>query len=269
MRPSAPLIHTASKIAFMLLAISAGVTAISHPVLAIDAGPTSGGHLLCENGTHKAETSEQIPNRLLAAISLRETGRWAGQQKRSLSWPWTVTVKGRGHYMASKGEAIAFVRRLQAENVRNIDVGCMQVNLKYHPHAFANLHAAFDPHGNTLYAAKFLSQLREDHGSWQKAIRYYHSNNAKRGAAYQDSVYQLWHNQETARASALRSRAARQAEQQAALIKQRQVAAINKQKKAAEKAARRAAYEAHKAAYIKKWQAQRAARKTAKPATRG
>ena len=236
----------------------------SQPLSATDAGPTPGGHLLCENGTRSAEQKEQIPARLLTAISLRETGRWAGKQKRSLSWPWTVTVKGRGHYMASKGEAIAFVRRLQANNVRNIDVGCMQINLKYHPHAFTNLHAAFDPHHNTVYAAQFLTQLREDHGTWEQAVSYYHSNNARRGGAYRDSVYRLWNNQEASHATATRVRAIRQAEQQAALLKQRQIAAAIRQKKAREKAAKRAAFDVYKAAYLKKWQAQRQARQNTK-----
>ena len=32
--------------------------------------------------------------------------------------------------------------------VRQVDVGCMQINLQSHPHAFASLEDAFDPGSN-------------------------------------------------------------------------------------------------------------------------
>ena len=56
-------------------------------------------------------------------------------------------------------QAIAAVKALQARGVRSIDVGCMQINLSYHPHAFRDLDQAFDPHANAAYAERFLTQL--------------------------------------------------------------------------------------------------------------
>ncbi len=35
----------------------------------------------------------------------------------------------------------------------------MQVNLGYHPEAFASLEAAFDPRRNVAYATRFLLEL--------------------------------------------------------------------------------------------------------------
>ena len=52
------------------------------------------------------------------------------------------------------------MRAVQAQGVRSIDIGCMQVNLMHHPNAFATLDAAFDPLANALYAARFLTELR-------------------------------------------------------------------------------------------------------------
>ena len=43
---------------------------------------------------------------------------------------------GKDRFFSSKAAAITAVRKLQADGVRNIDVGCMQVNLKYHPKVF-------------------------------------------------------------------------------------------------------------------------------------
>jgi hypothetical protein len=59
----------------------------------------------------------------------------------------------------TKAKAIAHVRELQARGVRNIDVGCMQINLRHHPNAFPDLETAFDPEMNTAYAAQFLNGL--------------------------------------------------------------------------------------------------------------
>src|SRR3546814_15246449 len=70
-------------------------------------------------------------------------------------------AEGRGRFLPSKAAAIEEVRRLQARGIRNIDVGCLQVNLHYHPDAFASLETAFDPEANAAYAADFLVRLRE------------------------------------------------------------------------------------------------------------
>ena len=74
---------------------------------------------------------------------------------------------------------------LQAQGMRSIDVGCMQVNLMHHPNAFASLDAAFDPVANALYAARFLNTLYGISGSWVKATAAYHSQTPAIGADYQ------------------------------------------------------------------------------------
>ena len=66
----------------------------------------------------------------------------------------------------------------------------MQVDLKYHPDAFASLEQAFDPVTNTNYAAQFLLGLYhgEAGGSWDVAVGLYHSHTAWLAAAYRDRV---------------------------------------------------------------------------------
>jgi hypothetical protein len=129
-----------------------------------------------------AETANKIPDGLLKAIGFAESGRTVGG--RQVAWPWTVNAQGEGHYFASKSEAVAHVRQLQAQGVSVIDVGCMQVNLHYHPQAFASLDAAFDPATNVAYAAKFLAWLHDETKDWATAARYYHSRTPSLGRAY-------------------------------------------------------------------------------------
>jgi len=159
---------------------------------------------LCEAATRRAELQERLPRGLLEAISLKESGRWDDDAKRSVAWPWTVTWGGPGEHFATRAEAIAKVRELQKVGKTNIDVGCMQINLRYHPHAFETIEDAFDPIRNASYAGAHLKQLREDHHSWHRAIERYHSSNPERGAAYRQAVQKLKHAATRARMVAAR-----------------------------------------------------------------
>jgi hypothetical protein len=151
-----------------------------------------GDSWLCAQQTDRIERREGIPARLLDAISLAETGRWDSDLKASFAWPWTVTSGGEGKYFPTKGEAVAEVRRLQAKGVRNIDVGCMQINLYYHGHAFNDLNEALDPASNVAYAAGFLKGLFNEHKSWTAAAGHYHSANAEFNVPYKAKVAKLW-----------------------------------------------------------------------------
>jgi hypothetical protein len=117
----------------------------------------------------------RLPTSILQAISLAESGRWHKASRSHFAWPWTVTARGKGRFYPSKDKAIAAVRRLKAEGVRNIDVGCMQVNLMYHPKAFDSLEQAFDPHANARYAGELFSKLRRANRSITRAIAHCHS----------------------------------------------------------------------------------------------
>jgi hypothetical protein len=145
----------------------------------------------CLEAIHKAEATYRIPPRLLESIALVESGRSLGKTS-VYPWPWTVTVNGKGHYFPTKAAAIAAVTQFQARGHKNIDVGCMQVNLQYHPKAFRSLQDAFDITQNVAYAAKFLRELKEQHVSWQKAIGCYHSATSSLHTPYKHRVLKQW-----------------------------------------------------------------------------
>ncbi len=147
---------------------------------------------LCAAAIDAAERDYGMPSRLLRAISLGESGRWMEEEGRSVSWPWTVTNGGAGQYLPTKQAAIAHVRSLWAKGERNIDVGCMQINLRAHPEAFDTLEQAFDPETNVSYSADFLDRLREREGSWQMAVGYYHSATPELNKRYRDKISGLW-----------------------------------------------------------------------------
>ena len=147
---------------------------------------------LCERAVLHEERAQRIPSHLLHAISIAESGRWNKARKENVAWPWTVTSGGKGRYYPNKIAAIRAVQRLQRQRVRNIDVGCMQVNLKYHPKAFKSLDEAFDPTANARYAGRFLAQLRQEKRSWVQAVKHYHSATRSLHMRYRAKVYKIW-----------------------------------------------------------------------------
>lgn len=151
---------------------------------------------LCAQAIAIQERAQAIPKHLLSAIALAESGRKHPSTGQATPWPWSVMAEGQGRYLATKADAIAEVRGLQARGVRNIDVGCMQVNLYYHGDAFATLDQAFDPVANAAYAGGFLRDLFEASGSWQEAAGLYHSATPEHKNPYQARVVRYWADQQ-------------------------------------------------------------------------
>ncbi len=144
--------------------------------------------LQCRQAISMVERGAGMPAYLMAAIARVESGRPDGQGGVH-PWPWTINVEGTGYIYESKAEAIAAVRAFQAKGARSIDVGCMQVNLMYHPRAFASLDDAFDPTANAAYAARYLKDLYGQSKDWVKATALYHSATPELGEGYRRRVF--------------------------------------------------------------------------------
>lgn len=152
---------------------------------------SSGASLLCHDTIQMAELQYHLPHGLLLAIGRVETGRPNPVTNQLEPWPWAVQAEGEGHIFNNKADAVHWVEYALARGLRSIDVGCMQVNLLFHPDAFASLDQAFDPRKNVDYAARFLLRLYSATGQWQRASGFYHSQDPTRAAAYQQRVWQI------------------------------------------------------------------------------
>ncbi|WP_413205199.1 lytic transglycosylase domain-containing protein [Rhodospirillum sp. A1_3_36] len=148
---------------------------------------------LCAAQTLSQNQEEGFPEHMLTAISLVESGRWDKGLKARIAWPWTVTSGGKGSFYPTKVAALQAVRALQAQGVRNIDVGCMQVNLRYHGDAFAGgVAEAMDPAANVAYAVNFLKRLYKEMGNWPKAVTAYHSKTPEYAERYAKKINEAW-----------------------------------------------------------------------------
>ena len=147
---------------------------------------------LCRAAIAAAERAANIPAGLLHAIGRVESGRRDPDSGAFGPWPWTINAEGRGQFFPTREAAIAAVRQLQAQGVRSIDVGCMQINLRHHPNAFTSLEDAFDPSANARYAARFLTELHATRNDWLRAAAHYHSNTPQFADAYRARVEAAW-----------------------------------------------------------------------------
>ena len=171
-----------------LLALLAVLFAVLWPAAGrADPSPAA----LCRAAIGAAERATGVPDRLMQAIGIVESGR-PDERGGVSAWPWTINVEGVGYTFDTKQQAIQAVEAHRARGARSIDVGCMQVNLMYHGQAFATLEQAFDPAANARYAADFLQKLLTDTGSWPRAAAAYHSMTPDIGAEYARKVLAVW-----------------------------------------------------------------------------
>ena len=132
----------------------------------------------------RMEEKYAIKTHLLETIASVESGILDHQTGQFVSWPWSVNVHGKGYRFATKEEAVQKVKELQAQGIKSIDVGCMQISLKFHGDSFESVEDALSPEKNVEYSAQFLKKLYTQKGSWQKAAMAYHSKIPSHGQKY-------------------------------------------------------------------------------------
>lgn len=144
----------------------------------------------CLAAIKTAQQRYGTPPGLLAVMAKVESGR--PDAKGALQpWPWSVDVDGTGIPFPTKQAAIAWTRNALATNAAAyVDVGCLQVDLRMHPHAFRTLDEAFDPASNADYGARYLRLLHDGpaRGNWFTAIGLYHSSTPELAAVYRKQV---------------------------------------------------------------------------------
>ena len=188
---AAALVALAQALATAALAAGANGGIQGFEGLSLASSPAANAQT-CATATRAAEINHGLPDGLMTAIASVESGQYDPVLQVNIAWPWTINAEGSGAQFDSKGEAIAQVRALLDTGMESIDVGCMQVNLRWHPDAFASLEDAFDPALNADYAARLLISLFNQHGNWPAAIGHYHSGTDWRQANYQGKVAEAW-----------------------------------------------------------------------------
>jgi hypothetical protein len=132
-----------------------------------------GPQALCQAAAQRASDMTGVPLRVLLAVSLTESGRKTGGT--FAAWPWVLNIAGEGVWFDSRAAAVARAQATLAGGETSFDMGCFQINYRWHGEAFTSLNDMIDPDANALYAAQFLTELYAESGDWTVAAGHYHS----------------------------------------------------------------------------------------------
>jgi len=128
------------------------------------------------------EQKNRIPRGLLSAIVGVESG----------FNPYAVNIEGKTITANDKSKAVKTIKEALNQGVTNIDIGIAQINYRWHKNNFKNIEEMLNPTANIEYAARLLSSLFKQHGTWHKAIRHYHSANPDHYRQYSRKVVIAW-----------------------------------------------------------------------------
>lgn len=174
----------------VLIAAAALMTALagSHGPLRADAGTARSASSLCDAAARTAAREAGIPPEIMLALTRTETGR---RRDGALApWPWTVNMEGEGRWFDDPDEALAFVETRRKGGARSFDIGCFQINHRWHGDAFGSVNEMFDPLANARYAARFLNEIRAESAAhrddWGRIAGAYHSRTPSFAKRYRD-----------------------------------------------------------------------------------
>ena len=145
----------------------------------------------CEEIAATIEKEANLPKYLLSSISRVEAGRKLSNGE-VRGWPWALNHAGKGMFFESKDAALKYLKQAVESGSRNIDVGCMQLNYRWHKMAFSSIEEMIDPELNVRYAAQFVTELYQRHNAWEDVIKHYHSNKEKFNIPYFRKVSKVW-----------------------------------------------------------------------------
>ncbi|ROR39684.1 transglycosylase SLT domain-containing protein [Diaphorobacter sp. C33] len=110
---------------------------------------------------------------LLYGVALQESQLKFGA--RTLPYPWTLCVRGKGLRYAGYGETLAALKGYVGRGVTNVDCGAMQVNWRWHADRLGSFERALDPYPNLSVGAQILRGHYDARGDWRGAIALYHT----------------------------------------------------------------------------------------------
>lgn len=123
----------------------------------------------CETEILRAADRYDIPAGILYAVGLTETGRKGSMQ------PYAMNIEGKAVFAASASDAVRRFTAAKQSGASLIDLGCMQINHRWHGEKFASIGQMLEPARNVDYAARFLVELKARHASWSMAVARYHA----------------------------------------------------------------------------------------------
>ncbi|EMI7322251.1 transglycosylase SLT domain-containing protein [Vibrio parahaemolyticus] len=147
----------------------------------------------------KAAIKHGVEAKLLYSVALAESATGRGDGNIS-PWPWALrTLKGGPHYETSLESAKLKLDALLAQHGRNVDVGMMQINLRWHGDKVSSPDELLDPAKNVDVGAGYLAQcISSAPGDLELGIgRYYTWSDETRARNYGSRILAIYRNLDT------------------------------------------------------------------------
>ena len=160
-------------------------------LLALASAPVHAGFSLAGTVWEQAALAQGHDPLLLYAIALTESAR-ARTSGGIAPWPWTLNDRGKGLYFASHAEASAHLAGATATST-NIDVGIMQINLRWNGHRVTDPQDLLETDTNIWVAAVILREALDSvPNDREMGIGRYHSSSPDKARAYGRKVLQRY-----------------------------------------------------------------------------
>ncbi len=131
----------------------------------------------------------QLDPYILYAVALIES-RNDHQKNQVTPWPWALNHAGKAIISSNKQDAITQLKKLLKDGDRNVDIGMMQVNLRWHGHRVDKPEQLLDPTTNLEIGAGLLAKAIQSAPD-NPALgigRYYHWKNIPAAIEYGKKV---------------------------------------------------------------------------------
>lgn len=163
-----PAIVSQARTRALTWAAIATALAVS-PAFTSEGRAATSGAGVCEREILSAAERYGIPAGILYSVGLTETGVRGSLQ------PYAMNIEGKAVFAADAADVMRRFEAARAQGATLIDLGCMQINHRFHGENFASPQEMLDPHKNVDYAARFLANLHARHETWTMAVARYHA----------------------------------------------------------------------------------------------
>lgn len=155
------------------------------------------GHAVNLSGTvfEKVGIEKDIDPHLLYAVALAESAYSPNKKARGAApYPWTLRLPERPIYATSKNDAEQQLSKVLTYTSA-VDVGLMQVNVRWHKHRVKHARDLLDPETNVRVGADILLEnLKRYPNDLIAALGRYHSSRVDRRNQYGLTVYYIYQN---------------------------------------------------------------------------
>lgn len=153
-------------------AVATLITFMAEPALS-RISPSESPAAICFDAAEEASKQTGVPLNVLIALTLTETGRRVNGT--FAPWPWALNQAGESYWFSSQDETLSALSKAVGEGKANIDIGCFQLNYRWHVAAFPSIEAMLDPFNNAVFAAQLVLDRKKEDGSWMQAAGAFHS----------------------------------------------------------------------------------------------